>query len=64
MRWVVVWSLKRGIIDPPEPADDTSQRLLQTDYSFTRFERDPSLTMEQWWAEEGARSGYVKRRVA
>ena len=64
MRWVAVWSLKRGIIDPPEPVDDASARILQTEYRLAMMERDTSYTMEQWWAEEGRRSGYVKRRVA
>ena len=62
MRWVAVWSLKRGIVDPPEPVDNVTQRILQAEYFRAMLDRDPPLTMEQWWAEEGRRGGYEKKR--
>jgi hypothetical protein len=58
-RFFLVWSLKRGIIDPPEPLDDTGQYAAnleeynaQADYRSVRYERDPPLTEEQRWIEE------------
>jgi len=58
-RFFLVWSLKRGIIDPPEPLDDAEQRAAnleaynaQAAYRAVRYERDPPLTEEQRWIEE------------
>ena len=59
-RFVAIWSLKRGIIDPPEPLDAAGQREAnleaqndaQTAYPSVRYERDPPLTAEQEWLEE------------
>jgi len=59
-RYVAIWSLKRGIIDPPEPLDDAGECLAnlevqddaQAAYRSVRYERDPPLTAEQEWLEE------------
>ena len=59
-RFVAVWSLKRGIVDPPEPLDAAGQREAnleaqndaQTAYRSVRYERDPPLNEEQEWMEE------------
>jgi len=59
-RYVAIWSLKRGIIDPPEPLDDAGECLAnlevqddaQAAYRAVRYERDPPLTAEQEWLEE------------
>ena len=59
-RYVAIWSLKRGNIDPPEPLDDAGECLAnlevqddaQAAYRAVRYERDPPLTAEQEWLEE------------
>ena len=58
-RFVAIWSLKRGIINPPEPLDDAEQceanlavYNAQAAYRAVRYERDPPLTEEQRWLEE------------
>ena len=59
-RFVAVWSLQRGIIDPPEPLDAAGQYAAnleaqndaQAAYRSVRYERDPPLTAEQEWMEE------------
>ncbi len=60
IRFVVVWTLRRGIVDPPEPLDDAGQRAAnmeaqndtQAAYRSVRYERDPPMTAEQEWMEE------------
>ncbi len=60
MRFFAVWSLKRGIIDPPDLLDDAGryaanlevQNDAQEAYRSVRYKRDPSLTAEQEWMEE------------
>ena len=59
-RYVAIWSLKRGNIDPPELLDDAGQYAAnlevqddaQAAYRSVRYERDPPLTAEQEWLEE------------
>ncbi len=58
-RYVAIWSLKRGIIDLPEPLDDAEQceanleaYNAQAAYRAVRYERDPPLTEEQRCLEE------------
>jgi hypothetical protein len=71
-RFVAVWSLQRGIIDPPEPLDDAGQRLAnleaqndaQEAYRAVRYERDPPLTEEQRWIEELGRRTVPKQTRA
>ena len=60
IRFVVVWTLRRGIVEPPEPLDDAGQRAAnmeaqndtQAAYRSVRYERDPPMTAEQEWMEE------------
>jgi hypothetical protein len=71
-RFVAVWSLQRGIIDPPEPLDDAGQRLAnleaqndaQEAYRAVRYERDSPLTPEQDWMEELGRRTAPKQTRA
>ena len=68
-RYVAIWSLKRGIIDPPEPLDAAGQREAnleaqndaQTAYRSVRYECDPPLTEEQRWIEELGRRTVPKQ---
>ena len=60
--WRSVWSLRRGCINPPEPVDIGTQFALQYEARQAAFERDPPMTQEQWWMEEGRSCGYVKRK--
>lgn len=70
MNYVTVWTLKRGIVDPPEQLSDIDSQRAEIqavvdrheDYRRKRWERDPALSEMQWWAEEAARGGYEKRR--
>lgn len=67
-RFVAVWSLQRGIIDPPEPLDDAGQHLAnmetQAAYRSVRYERDPPLTAEQEWMEELGRRTFPNQTRA
>lgn len=71
-RFVAVWSLKRGSIDPPEPLDDAGQREAnleaqndaQAAYRSVRYERDPPLTAEQEWMEELGRRTFPNQTRA
>ena len=68
-RFVAVWSLNRGIVDPPEPLDDAGQHAAnlqaqndaQEAYRSVRYERDPPLTEEQRWIEELGRRTVPKQ---
>ena len=59
-RYVVISTMLRGVVDPPEPLDDAGQRAAnmeaqndaQAAYRSVRYERDPPLTSEQEWMEE------------
>ena len=58
-RFVAIWSLKRGIIDPPELLDAADNRQAnlaiyneQEVYRSVVYERDPTMTAEQRWIEE------------
>jgi hypothetical protein len=57
---ITVWTLQRGCICEKLDAAN-EQRSLERDLEIQR-ERDPALTIEQWWMEEGRRCGYVKRK--
>ena len=58
--FIVICTLKRGIVDPPEPLDDAGQYAANLEaqndavatYRSVRYERDPPLTAEQEWMEE------------
>jgi hypothetical protein len=71
-RYVAVWSLKRGIIDPPEPLDAAEQCLAnleaqndaQAAYRSVRYERDTPLTEEQEWMEESGRRTFPNQTRA
>jgi hypothetical protein len=70
-RFVAVWTLMRGVIDPPEPLDSAGQREAnlgeynaQADYRAVRYERDPPLTAEQEWLEELGRRTAPKQTRA
>ncbi len=70
MNFVTVWTLRRGIVDPPEPLSDRDSERAEIqavmdrhyDYRQKRWERDPALSEREWWAEEAQRGGYGKRR--
>ena len=71
-RFVALWSLQRGSIDPPEPLDDTGQCLAnleaqndaQAACRAVRYERDPPLTEEQEWMEELGRRTFPNQNRA
>jgi hypothetical protein len=55
-RFVAVWSLKRGIVDPPEPLDAAGQReanLEAESYTVAPYQsvRYLRMTAEQAWIE-------------
>ena len=59
IRFFAIFTLQRGIIDPPEQLDAADQRQAniaiyteQEVYRSVRYERDPPLTEEQRWIEE------------
>jgi hypothetical protein len=60
--FVEVWTLRRGIIDPPEPVMPSVQIRLQRDYIYARFERDPPFTEAELWQYEG--SGRARYRTS
>jgi len=59
-RYVVISTMLRGVVDPPEPLDEAGQREanleaqddVQAAYRSVQYERDPPLTAEQEWMEE------------
>jgi hypothetical protein len=67
-RFVAIWSLKRGIIDPPEPLDAAGQHLAnmetQEAYRSVCYERDPPLNEEQEWMEELGRRTFPNQTRA
>ena len=64
MSYFIVWTLKRGIVSPPEPVDAVTQFILDQPHRQASLDRDSCLTQEQWWREEGIRAGYSKRKVS
>ena len=60
MNYVQVWSLQRGIISPSLPVDDVNNAALNREAIRASLERDPPMTMEEWWREEGQRCGYKR----
>lgn len=65
MRYVAIWSLKRGAIyeELPFVQQHRIEAQRQADLAASamlQYERDPALSMEQWWREEGAARGYFK----
>ena len=58
-----VWSLQRGIINPPEKLSGDNQYLAERAAVQARLERDPQLTQRQRWQEEIARR-MPRKRVA
>lgn len=58
-RFVAVWSLKRGNIDPPEPLDTAGQRAANLEarsytvapYQSVLYLRREPMTAEQAWIE-------------
>ena len=66
IRLLVVWTLRRGIVDPPEPLDAANQAAAQKEALLASMVRDPHLTQKQWMEEEGFRSMYIRknRRIA
>ena len=72
IRFVVIWTLQRGILDPPELLDDAGQCLAnleaqndaQAVYRSVRYERDPPLTAEQEWMEELGRRTFPNQTRA
>jgi hypothetical protein len=61
--YVEVWTLRRGIIDPPEPVLPSTQMVMmfedQRDYRRAREERDPPIN----WRDEDRRPVRGERRV-
>jgi hypothetical protein len=64
MRHVLVWALKRGVVNPPEPVSPEDEQLLQRESILAAIERDEALSHRQWVEEEGWRSGYSRRKIA
>lgn len=68
-RMVVIATLLRGAVDPPEPLDEENARLAalssaSPEYRGVRYERDPSLTAEQEWMEELGRRTFPNQTRA
>lgn len=60
VQYLRVWSLQRGIIDPPEPVDEENNRLLNMTARLAR-ERDGPVRHvgrnelpSEWWKQETA----------
>lgn len=62
--YVTIWSLKRGVIDPPEGLSESNQYLCQRAATLASMERDPVLTAAQYWHEELGRRQSARKRVA
>ena len=62
--FVEIWTLKRGVIDPPEPVTPSVQVRMSRDYIEARFQRDPPLTEREWFQMERARGSYNRRGAA
>lgn len=62
IRPMVVWTLRHGIVDPPEPLDPENAAHFVWDDINTREERDSPLTQEQQWIEEGRAMGYIPKK--
>lgn len=57
MTLYAIWSLRRGVINPPEPVPDAPEVIAAID------ERDPAMTIEEWGQLEGYRCGYIYRKL-
>ncbi len=62
--YVAIWSLKRGVIDPPEELPADQQELCQRAAALASMERDPPLTEAQRWHEEMGRRQLARQRTA
>jgi hypothetical protein len=65
MRYMVVATLKRGSLEIPESLDEFNEGQVERE-AFLRSmsaERDPHLTIEETWREQGRASGFFRRRA-
>jgi hypothetical protein len=62
--YVAIWSLKRGVIDPPEELQPDQQYLCQQEAILASMERDPPMTAGQRWHEELGRRQLARKRTA
>lgn len=62
--YVAIWSLKRGVIDPPEELSESNQYLCQQSAILASMERDPAMTAAQYWNEELGRRKLARKRTA
>lgn len=62
--YVAIWSLKRGVIDPPEELSESNQYLYQKSAILASMERDPQMTAAQYWHEELGRRQLARKRTA
>jgi hypothetical protein len=60
MKFYVVWTLRRGILDPPEYLDAETQYELER--AYVQEERDAPLTEKEWRDEVGYRRSSARRR--
>lgn len=58
---MVVWTLKRGALDEPEAVGPLTQKRLEREAFLATLERDPPMTVEQMWREQGEALGSYKR---
>lgn len=62
MSYVQVWTLQRGVIDPPEPVDAfTGAYMTNQDVQRVSIERDPPLTQRQRWHELDMPARYIRK---
>jgi hypothetical protein len=58
-RLVIVGTMLRGAVIPPEPLDEANQIAANVAERMIQRERDGPPTRREWAAEEGYRSGFV-----
>ena len=61
MNHVMICSLKRGVIDPPEPLSCIEQKCVIAGTRVIQEEWDPRLTQREWMQEEGWRHDYPRK---
>ena len=60
-RLLVVWTLRRGIVAPPQPLDAANQAAADAATAIHQLERDKPLAQFEWNEEEVYRSRYVRK---
>ena len=64
MTYSAIWTLKRGVINPPEELSQDQQFLCQRAATLVSMQRDPPMTEAQRWHEELGRRQLARKRTA